>query len=269
MYTKDLYLNLMKKCLTNYIYGDTEYEFINKKCSWIESFLGMKSVVEGEYIIKYKAFDIEKRENGLDWPITAHTMVGLKRLDNIQYCFENIVKDNIAGDLIETGVWRGGASIFMRALLKAYNITDRMVWVADSFRGLPAPNEHDYPDDKGDIHYTIKELSISQDQVKDNFSKYDLLDGQVRFLEGWFKDTLPSAPIKQLSILRLDGDMYESTIDALVNLYSKVSIGGYIIVDDYCLGPCKKAIHDYRNEKGIKDEIVNIDGIGAFWRKTS
>jgi O-methyltransferase/8-demethyl-8-(2,3-dimethoxy-alpha-L-rhamnosyl)tetracenomycin-C 4'-O-methyltransferase len=94
------------------------------------------------------------------------------------------------------------------------------------------------------------------------------LDGQVRFLEGWFKDTLPEAPIDHLAVLRLDGDMYESTIQALDALYDKVSFGGFILVDDYFLGPCKQAVTDFRSRKRITDRIIDIDGKGVFWRKS-
>jgi hypothetical protein len=92
----------------------------------------------------------------------------------------------------------------------------------------------------------------------------------VRFLKGWFKDTLPTAPIQKLAVVRLDGDLYESTLDALKYLYPKLSIGGYLIVDDYAVTMCKKAVHDFRTACNITEEIRDIDGLGAFWqRKTA
>ena len=160
-------------------------------------------------------------------------MIGLKRMENIEFCVKNIIADKIPGDLIETGVWRGGATIFMRALLKVNNVDDRVVWVADSFEGLPKPDEDKYAADKGDKHHTKEELAIGVEIVKANFEKYGLLDDQVKFLVGWFKDTLPTAPIKKLALIRLDGDMYGSTMDALVSLYPKLSPGGYLIIDDW------------------------------------
>src|SRR5262249_916306 len=176
---------------------------------------------------------------------------------------------DVPGDLIETGAWRGGACIFMRAILKAYDVKDRLVWVADSFEGLPKPDPGKYPADAGDKHHTFKPVAVSLEQAKANLEKYVVGDEKVRFLKGWFKDTLPTAPIQRLAILRLDGDMYESTIDGLSNLYAKVSPGGYIIVDDYGAVPaCKKAIEDYRSTNGIKDPVRDIDGSGVFWQKT-
>jgi hypothetical protein len=194
-------------------------------------------------------------------------MIGMKRLNNIQFCIESVVKNKVDGDFIETGVWRGGACIFAKSL---FNILDknRTVWVADSFEGLPKPNTTLYPEDAGNDLYSLEQLRISVDQVKDNFRRFNLLDDKVKFLKGWFKDSLPTAPIEKLAIIRLDGDMYESTMDGLVNLYHKLSSGGFIIIDDYGTIPaCKKAVHDFRDKHGITEEIIDIDGSGYYWQK--
>ena len=181
---------------------------------------------------------------------------------------ETILSENIPGDFIETGVWRGGAVIFMRAILKAYGVTDRTVWVADSFEGLPPPSSGKYRADSDDGHHLHEELAVSLEEVRENFERYGMLDDQVQFLKGWFSDTLHNAPIQKLAVLRLDGDMYGSTMDALTALYDKVSAGGFIIVDDYALEGCHKAIGDFRTERGITDEIVSINAVSVFWRKT-
>jgi O-methyltransferase len=93
----------------------------------------------------------------------------------------------------------------------------------------------------------------------------------VEFLVGWFKDTMPTAPIEQISVMRLDGDLYESTWQAIEALYPKLSPGGFCIVDDYgdLVAQCQRAIHDYRDQHGITEEIVDVDGFGAYWRKAS
>lgn len=212
----------------------------------------------------------EMRLSGTDfpWPPDAETMIGTKRLLNLRYCVRTVIEDVVPGDFIETGVWRGGACIFMCGALKVYGDTSRTVWVADSFQGLPKPDPK-YPADKEDGLWTFEALSVSLEKVKENFARYGMLDDRVKFLKGWFKDTLPMAPIEKLAILRLDGDMYESTMDALKSLYDKVSIGGFIIVDDYCsVKGCKTAVDEFRNERRISDAIVNIDGMGSYWRKS-
>jgi O-methyltransferase len=155
----------------------------------------------------------------------------------------------------------------MRAVLAAHAVTDRKVYVADSFAGLPKPEPERFPADAGDLHHVQKFLAASRRDVEDNFRKYGLLDDQVVYLQGWFKDTLPGAPIEKLAVLRLDGDMYGSTMDALTNLYSKLSSGGFCIIDDYGLPGCRKAVEDFRAAEKITAEIKEIDWMGAFWRK--
>lgn len=243
-----LYLDLMEKCLLNLIYEDPFTDWQDRTTA--------------------QSFDPVKRQLGRDWPMVAHTMIGELRMRNLRTLIESILEQNIPGDLIETGVWRGGACIYMRAILKSYGIEDRRVFVADSFEGLPPPNPEMYPADTGDRHHEFNELAISLEQVQSNFAKYGLLDDQVVFLKGWFKDTLPDAPIERLSLLRLDGDMYESTMDGLNNLYDKVSPGGFVIADDYGLvHNCKRAIEDFRTARGITSPLIDIDGCGVYWQK--
>jgi O-methyltransferase len=192
-------------------------------------------------------------------------MIGGKRMKNLRYACETVIREQIPGDFIETGVWRGGACIFMKGINEAHG-QDRRVFVADSFQGLPPPDEK-YAADAGDKHHTMRALSVPRSEVEDNFRRYGLLDDRVVFLEGWFKDTLHKAPIDKLAVLRLDGDMYESTTQALDALYHKLQPGGFLIVDDYFLIPCAKAVHDFRDGHGITETIKDIDGMGTYWRK--
>ena len=111
-------------------------------------------------------------------------------------------------------------------------------------------------------------LRVSEDEVRETFRRYGLLDGQARFVKGWFRDTLRAAPIERLAVLRLDGDMYESTIEALHALYPKVSPGGFVIVDDYGAIPaCRQATDDYRRAHGIDAPMTQVDWTGVWWRK--
>lgn len=210
------------------------------------------------------------KENGTEWPNIAHSMIGAKRMDNVRFCCEDVINNDILGDFIETGVWRGGCVIFMRAVLKAYGITDRSVWVADSFEGVPPGNPMEYPRDIGPVAdlYMLDWLKVSVEQVKENFKAYDLLDEKVHFLKGFFKDTMPHNSIPNLAILRLDGDLYESTMVVLDHLYDKVSIGGYIIIDDYDLYTANQAVHDFREKRKIDSPLIPIDKNGVYWKKT-
>lgn len=256
MSLNNLKLNFLKRILTDTLDSQTYNLFFEK---------GYPDEFEMREAIK-RPVD-ERREEGLDWPERAHTMIGLKRLDNLHQVLDYVRENNLPGDMIETGVWRGGATIFMKAYNKMYNL-DRRVFVCDSFEGLPVPNLEKYPDDLGDSHHTVDYLRVSLDSVKENFRLYNLLEDDVIFIKGWFSDTLPNNEnIGDISILRFDGDMYGSTIDVLENLYDKVVDGGMIIIDDYCLPNCAKAVTDFMNSRKIQSQLTYIDKCGRFWKK--
>jgi O-methyltransferase len=214
-----------------------------------------------------QGYDVGAREIGMDWPESGETMVGMKRLDNLEFCVADVVRRGVPGDLIETGVWRGGAAIFMRAALEAFGDHQRAVWAADSFEGLPKPDPSRATDVR-DALWRHPELAVPLEEVQANFARYGMLDERVRFLKGWFEETLPSAPIERLSILRLDGDMYDSTMVALSALYPKLSVDGYVIVDDYgAVEGCRQAVDDFRMQRGIHEEMHEVDWTCVFWRR--
>ena len=272
--TRDLYLDLLAKTLSFSLWPEPSWPLsrgnAQRPLARKIAVSLLSSALKRLNLDIVKRVDVrpEHRENGFVQPLYGETMIGAKRLRNIRNCAEIILTENIPGDFIETGVWRGGACIFMRGILAAHGVSNRKVFVADSFEGLPPPDIERFPDDVGDRHYTFDSLRVSLDEVKRNFQKYGLLDDQVMFLEGFFANTLHSAPIDKLSLLRLDGDMYGSTMDALANLYSKLQPGGFCIVDDYALQGARKAVTDFRREHSIRAELVDIDQTGAFWRKS-
>jgi len=237
--------------------------FLNDFAGYLTGYTSQDPAIHHNY------FDANRRYNGGDWSQTGLTMIGMQRMQNIQTLLLDVIDNNVAGDFIETGVWRGGACIFAATILKMLEITDRRVWVCDSFSGLPKPDPK-YSQDAGDIHHTIPELAISLESVRANFEKFDLLSDQVHFVPGWFCDTLPGLKNETFSILRLDGDMYSSTTDALENLYPRLSPGGYVIIDDWGLPPCRQAVNDYRDQHNITDTIVLIEEVGSscYWQKT-
>jgi hypothetical protein len=196
-------------------------------------------------------------------------MIGKVRLRNLRDLLEKAIADGVPDDFIETGVWRGGACVYARAIFEAHGVRNRTVWVADSFCGLPSPDNASFPADAGDPHHTFPELAVSAETVRANFARFGLLDGQVRFLEGWFKDTLAAAPIERLAVLRLDGDMYESTTQALEALYPKVSPDGFVIIDDYLLPACHQAVEDFRRKHEINAPLEEVDGAAVYWQVPS
>ena len=156
-------------------------------------------------------------------------------------------------------------------MLAAHEVGDRDMWLADTFTGLPLPNPEEYPADSGYNLTGNDPNAIGVEGVKSNFRRYGLLDETVRFLVGLFKDTLPDAPIERLSVVRLDGDLYESTMDSITALYPKLSVGGYLIVDDYSSPmwskACGQAIRDFRDQQGITEPIQEVDWNAIYWRR--
>ena len=231
------YLDLLKRSLTGILYEDPD--------------------------INTRVFVENHRHIGSDWPYSGKTMIGMVGLGNTERLVKRVIADKVEGDLVECGVWRGGTCIFMQGILTEHNETHRQVWVVDSFRGLPPPI---YPIDP-DLA-SVPCLAVPLPEVKHNFELYNLLGSNVHFLEGWFEDTLPTAPIEKIAYLRLDGDLYKSTMDTLENLYPKLSSGGFIDIDDYPLECCRTAVEEYRTRMGITEHLRYGPGVhGVYWRK--
>lgn len=263
------YLDLLKGCLTRDLFLDEEVRNVDLRLWPTGDPDTLRELLrEHRWRLVEPTDAAERRVDGNDWPPHAETMVGRARLDSLQNLIERALEAEVPGDLVEAGVWRGGTVALMRAVLSARGDTDRVVWACDSFEGLPEPDDERFPQDVAMQFHTYPQLAVSLDQVKKNLARYDLLDERVVFLEGWFRDTLPEAPIGEIAVLRLDGDMYESTIDVLPNLEPKVSAGGYVIIDDYGgIEACREAVTDYRREAGIHASIQQVDWTGAWWQK--
>ena len=271
----DLYLDLLKRCLAGLVHEDPAIRF-----TWDDS--GASTLVP---------FDREQRCGGRDWPSRADTMIGMRRLENLEALTAEVLDAGTPGDLLEAGVWRGGATIFMRGLLSAHGVTDRTVWVADAFakrfpvtaqegataRSFVSPGWPEIravmsgatiPSEAFQARSDALWAGTSYEEVRERFARYGLLDDQVRFLRGWFRETLPTAPIERLALLRLDCDLYDSTYDALAALYPRLSVGGYVIIDDYhAVSECRAAVHDYLDATGTEAALQPIDAEAVFWRK--
>jgi len=270
--SRQLYFDLLKQVLTGSLYDESAWHLLlpNEAKKGIYAAV-RRAILRGLrgrsfYLVKRQPLDADRRAGGLDWPMIGYTMVGLRRLDNIQELIELVLANNVPGDFVECGVWRGGASIFARAVLDYYGAFDRNVWLADSFEGMPVPKGTDVNDP--DLH-GADYLEVSVDEVKRNFVRFGMLDHErVKFIKGWFCDTLHKAPIEKISVLRLDGDHYSSTMDSLSALYDRVSDGGFVIVDDYDAYPsCKTAITDFFSIREIKSPLNRIDQLAVYWQK--
>lgn len=223
--------------------------------------------------------DLRVRAQGRDWPLHGLTMTGLVRLDDLQHCVEETVRDAVAGDLIETGSWRGGSSILMRATLDSLGAEDRTVWVADSFQGFPAPVPSPNQDDGGSGYAgslapyfaAFDYLAAPLDEVQESFARLGYAHG-VKFVPGFFEQTLPTLAggKGRWSVIRLDSDTYDVTLLALRCLYPSLSTGGYLIVDDYLdIDECRQAVDDFRREHSIDEPLEQVDWSCARWRRVS
>jgi hypothetical protein len=190
------------------------------------------------------------------------------KLDTLRVCIEDCLKHDIPGDIIETGVWKGGATIYCAGILKALGNTDKKVFVADSFEGLPPPDAGAWPRDKGDTSYQRTALAIGLEEVKGHFRDFHLLSDNIVFVKGFFEQSLQTAGIDRLAVLRLDGDMYGSTMTVLEQLCHKLEIGGYLILDDWLIGGARQALLDFRTRRGI-EETMNQNFSGIFWKRTA
>lgn len=268
-----LYLDLLKRSLTRGLFDEVlvplalEEPTLKKRAlAPFEKLLRRRRIVLTRAISMRGAFDKSPPRQIR----TAETLVGPGGLDNLQQLIEDILRSDTPGDLIETGVWRGGSVIFMRGVLEALGDETRVVWAADSFAGLPSRGTTSYPEDEADIDWaSLTWLAVSLDEVKRSIERYGLLDDRVRFLPGWFHETLAIAPISRLALMRLDGDMYGSTMDALKLLYPKLSIGGYVVIDDYQIPNCRAAVDAFRQAHGIDDELIPVDRAIVYWQRTS
>jgi len=213
-------------------------------------------------------FNANMRKGGTDWTYLGDTMTGSKRIQNVWDLLSTVSREKIPGDYIETGVWRGGSSVFARAVMNVLGEVDRVSYVCDSFAGLPPGDRSLDRKDKGwDLMSGY--LAVSEYVVAGNFQKYGLLDSNVVFAKGFFNDTMPplSKHVKQFAVMRLDGDMYESTVDVLYHMYDKLSIGGFLIMDDWFGFPSRTACEDFFTVHGIQPKILPIDSYSIYWKK--
>ncbi len=276
---RDRYLWLLKRALVNLIYPEDELriEHLEEPSPAgpgtidRQRYLRDIGLVRPDLLEDLKAAKTDGRVRRGQAARFSHTMIGLVRLDNLERCAEAVFRENVPGDFLEAGVCRGGAAIFLRALQVAHEQAGRATWAADSFQGLPKPSADvdlamamDYSEARQPW------LSFDLDTVTEHFRRYDLLDENVMFLPGWFADSLPSAPVQRLAVLRIDADLYQSTREALESLYDKVSPGGFVIIDDYgAFEACRRAVDAFRGRHGVQAPLRRIDWSGVFWKKPS
>ena len=209
--------------------------------------------------------------------VYPYTMVGYPRLSNAYELAKIVKNQKLEGVFAECGVWKGGCAAVMAFVAQKEGI-GRKTWLFDSFEGLPEPTKEDgkmaadYAQNKSEGKLeTINKCVGTLDEVKKIlFEILKINPKNIVIEKGWFQDTLPFAKQKigKISILRLDGDWYESTKVCLENLYDNVVKEGYIIIDDYSYWEgAKRALDEFFAERNIKPELIKIDSAGVYFKK--
>lgn len=228
---------------------------------------------------EFTEFNATRRAVGEDMTYLGTSMIGTTRLRAFRDLLLDILKRDVRGDIVETGVWRGGASIYARGVLRAYSTMyptaiARRVILCDSFAGLPPGNASYH---RGDVGWNaLTYLNVAAKQVMQHFHEVNLLDNSIIFAQGFFNHTMrplatflnDSGHSAGIAILRLDGDLYESTTDVLYHLYPLVTVGGYVIVDDWDGFPAKDALLDFFAVHHVTPKIVPVDRWSVYFQKT-
>ena len=197
--------------------------------------------------------------------VRPNTMVGIERLYSLWCSVNYIVKNNIDGDIVECGVWRGGCCELIAKTLVSLGSTSRKIYMYDTFEGMSVPDEIDVTYDgktkakeimlemqkEGSYEYGEKNWCESPIQhVYSVMVKTGYPMENVCLVKGKVEDTIPNVMPNHICILRLDTDWYESTKHEMLHLYKNLSQGGVLISDDYYYwAGCKKAIDEYFSNK--------------------
>jgi O-methyltransferase len=268
---RELYIDLLKSAILNDLYrkyipppDEEDIQSAKRTLAALKRRYGdmiQRGGIDEQFVV------FQQRRSSV---VQAHTLGDRSQVENVEKCLRSIIEDNIQGDLIEAGVFRGGMVLLMAGILEAYGCDDRIVYVADSFEGWPKPIGNEVIEDSVcfDLFEPAGSFSAPVDEVVDNFEKYGLMSDSVRILKGWFDETLPRARIDKLSLIRVDADWYESTWTVLDVLYDKVESGGYVIIDDYGLPiGARRAVDQFRKLRQIESPLVWVNDQTVFWRK--
>jgi hypothetical protein len=202
------------------------------------------------------------------------TMLDDLALIDLVHVLRTVIEEDVPGDLVECGAWRGGAAFLLASQLKQAGVSDRKVWLLDSFEGLPPPQEidgdaalaysrnTDSPGYYDNCRASLEEVQASADELG--------LGALTTLVKGWFEDTLPatSASIGPIALLHIDADWYSSVRSCLDHLYDHVSDGGFVIFDDYGVWDgCAVAVHEFLSSRQLPHRLETTKTGQAFFRK--
>ena len=206
-----------------------------------------------------------------------YTMTGPVRCRALWDQCHQVLQANIPGCFVECGVWRGGSAAVMGLAIRNSG-QQRDLHLFDSFEGLPEPTDRDGAQAReysgghaSGVLRSVEQCKAGLDEVKTFLlGRLGFDPSRVHLHVGWFQNTLPvdAGKLGPIALLRLDGDWYESTRFCLEHLYSNLSPGGVIIMDDYWAWEgCRKATDEYRETNRISAPIQRIDAAAGYWIK--
>ena len=231
----------------------------NERCKWLEN-------------VPRRIQNVILRQP--DRPINT----GLRRfMESLEMMIADIVENDVRGDVMQTGVYIGVVDALIAAILKAHDKSHRTHWLCDSFTGMPPPSAK-YPQDAKNKYFRNRRFDIGVGVPRRNFEELGLLDDEHQeWVVGYFNETMPSLRnrVESLSLLRLDADLYQPTWEVLVAMYDRISIGGYVVLDDMHLPYFTRAVTDFRMLFNITEPVYTVQnrqksknaGGGSWWRK--
>jgi O-methyltransferase len=210
--------------------------------------------------------------------VKSRTMTSIYRVDALRESVEYINSNNIAGDIVECGVWRGGSTLAVALTLQRLG-TERILWLFDTFEGMPEPGSEDIDfNGRAALDIMVEQaprtsdgwLKSSLGEVKSGFDEIGYPNNLVNYVVGPVETTIPQNAPRKIALLRLDTDWFSSTYHELVHLWPRLSDRGILIIDDYghWVG-AKKAVDQYFNEIGIRPLLHRIDETGRLVIKFS
>ncbi|MCC5951659.1 MAG: class I SAM-dependent methyltransferase [Acidimicrobiia bacterium] len=268
------YLDLLKGCLVNEHYLEHELRIDHLT----SSFMGKGAPSDAhlrdpirQMKAKYARHLAARRSGTVNDDLPGYfpyTSMGRERLDLLQRCMDTIHAESVDGDIVDAGCGRGGAGLFLRGYLAAFDMNVPTTWIVDRFRATDDSVETDQ-EEKRWGGPGLPALQADLNNVRDAFARFDLFGDRVRFLQGPAADTLPEAPIDKVALLHIGRQSEPEDVTAtLEQLYAKLAVGGFVVVEQYGDEAIASAVDDFRSRWSVPDEIERIGAQGCRWRKT-
>lgn len=189
---------------------------------------------------------------------TRYSLTGTLRLYALHKAMAYVSKRKIPGSFVECGVWKGGSSMMAAMSLMNLGDTSKDLYLYDTFEGMSPPSEFDKDRDGVAAGDKLKVRGYADfsdwcragiDEVARNMKLTGYPEDKIHLIAGKVEDTLPGTSPKEISVLRLDTDWYESSKHELIHLYPLLSPGGVLIIDDYGHWQgCRRAVDEYFSE---------------------